>query len=402
VAAAIPVDAPSSLARVAVDYAANVQPGQVVIVEADVATAGLAREVATAAYARGAKFVDVVYSDTFLKRVRAVAAGVTTLDFVPPWYADRLFTLASLGGAWIRMNPPVIPGVLDGLDPELVARDELPMIKERRELINSGALNWAFVPAPSRAWAAIVHSTQEPDDALALLWRQVARVCRLDTPDPARAWQERLDRLEDVARRLNALRLDALHLEGGGTDLSIGLLPTSVWTTIRTTSATGIEHVPNLPSEEVFTAPDPRRVEGVASATKPIVIAGTIVRGLRVRFEAGLATAIDADIGASAVQALCAKDDGASRLGEIALVDAESRVAAEETIFYSTLLDENVASHVAFGDSYARTVAGGSDRFRNRSKVHADVMIGGPELVVSGVTSRGHAVPIMRSGAWLL
>jgi aminopeptidase len=206
--------------------------------------------------------------------------------------------------------------------------------------------------------------------------------------------------LVGVSERLTELRLDALHFEGPGTDLRVGLLPSSRWLAARFETVDGIVHMPNLPSEEVFTAPDPTRVDGVVRSTKPLVVGGTIIRGLRVHFEGGRATSIEADEGGELLAQYARRDDGAARLGEVALVDAAGRIGPLDTVFYDTLIDENAASHIALGAAYEFT-AGEEDRGRiNRSQIHVDFMIGSPEVDVTGVTASGERVPVLRAGVW--
>src|SRR5204862_188863 len=194
------------------------------------------------------------------------------------------------------------------------------------------------------------------DDALDRLTSELVFVCRLDEDDPTGAWKARTDKLAAVAKRLTEHRFDSVRFERDGTDLTIGLLPTSIWDAARMTTREGIVHMPNLPTEEIFTAPDPARAEGVVRATKPLELGGTMIRGLRVRFEGGRAVEIDADEGAGALRERVATDEGASRLGEVALVDREGRIGQTGTTFYNTLLDENAASHIALGSAYEISV----------------------------------------------
>src|SRR5206468_6123688 len=210
---------------------------------------------------------------------------------------------------------------------------------------------WTLSPYPTRAWASLVYPELDGEEALERLWEDVAHVCRLDEPDPARAWHDRIEQIFQVASRLDALDLDALRFEGPGTDLTVGLLPSSRFAKEGGASQTrtGVRHVPNIPTEEVYTTPDPERTEGVVAATKPLDIVGSLVTGLRIRFEGGRAVAIDADQNAEALRARCSVDDGALRLGEVALVDRESRIGKLGRTFYTTLLDENAASHLALG-----------------------------------------------------
>ncbi|HSD81572.1 MAG TPA: aminopeptidase, partial [Solirubrobacteraceae bacterium] len=188
--------------------------------------------------------------------------------------------------------------------------------------------------------------------------------------------------------------------EGPGTDLTVGLLPTSRFIAARFETVDGIVHMPNLPTEEIFTAPDPRRCEGVVRATKPLVVGGSIVRGLEVEFRDGAAVRIDAGENADVLRAWAARDEGASRLGELALVDGEGRIGALDTVFFDTLLDENAASHVALGSAYEITVGAEDHPNVNRSQIHVDFMIGSDDVSVTGVTSGGERVPVLAGGAW--
>jgi aminopeptidase len=391
------------LAELIVGLGANVQPGQVMALSTEPGKEPLARAIAAAAYRRGAKFVDVAYFDLHVKRARLLHAPAETLDFVPPWYGQRMLALGEQRCARVALSGPVEPGLLDDLDPTRVGRDQLPFIPEVGEVVNERTTNWTAAPCPNPAWASLVHPDLDPAAALERLWDQVAHICRLDEPDPVAAWRSRLDDLKAAAERLSARRFDALHLEGPGTDLCVGLLPSSSWIAASFETVDGIRHVPNLPTEEAFATPDPERVNGVVRATKPLALPGTIVRGLSVRFDAGRAVEIEADTGADVLRALCARDDGAARLGEVALVDGQGRIGPLDTIFYDTLLDENAASHVAFGRAYEFTVDDPADRARaNVSAIHVDFMIGSDDLEVTGLTAGGERVPVLSGGRWRL
>jgi len=384
-----------------VSLGANVQPGQIVELRSELAHVELTRAIAAAAYRHGARFVDLWYIDSHIRRTRILEADEETLDFVPSWHRERVLSLGEQRCARIALSPLTTPGLFDDLDPARVARDRFPLIPEYMKVINDSTTNWTGATSPVSEWAQIVHPELEPEEALGLLWQEVLHVCRLDEPDPVAAWQSRLEALTTAERRLNERQFDALHFEGPGTDLTLGLLPTSTWRSGISHTVDGIAHLANLPTEETFTAPDPARAEGVVTSTKPLHLkSGALVNGLRVRFENGRAVQVDADVGAEALRAFCASDDGASRLGEVALVDGDSRIGALGTVFYTTLLDENAASHIAFGEAYADTV-GDEDRARaNESSIHVDFMIGGPDVDVTGITRAGERVPVLRRGAW--
>ena len=228
-------------------------------------------------------------------------------------------------------------------------------------------------------------------------------VLRLDEEDPIAAWRARVDTLVASAARLTERRFDALHLAGPGTDLEIGLLPGSRWEAPHFETVDGLEHMPNLPTEEVFTTPDPERTSGTVTSTKPLVlIDGTVVRDLVVRFEAGRAVEISASQGGQTLRTLTETDAGAARLGECALVDREGRIGHLGTVFYDTLLDENAASHIALGDAF-RAVLDEPDRDRaNQSEIHIDFMIGSDALTVTGITASGDRVAVLADGRWQL
>ena len=388
------------LAELTVRFGANVQRGQIVAIGTEPGKEELTRALAVHAYRAGARFVDVACFDLHVKRARILHADEDTLDYVPPWYGERLLALGEHRAARIGLTGPVAPGLLDDLDPARAGHDQLPFLKEAAKVVNDRTTNWTAVPCPTQPWAGLVHPDLEPSAALERLWEEILHVMRLDEDDPVARWQERADTLVGAAERLTERRFDALRFTGPGTDLRVGLLPTSTWMAARFSTVDGIAHMPNLPTEEVFTAPDPQRVDGTVTSTKPLVVGGTIVRGLRVRFEGGRAVEIDAEENAGVLQRYAERDEGASRLGEVALVDGEGRIGPLGTVFYDTLLDENAASHIALGSAYAFTV-GEEDRGRiNESAVHIDFMIGGPGVDVEGLTADGTAVPVLVDGAW--
>ena len=391
-----------ALAELAVALGANVQPGQIVSVVSEPGKEPLARAVAEAAYQRGAKFVDLHVFDPYFKRSRVLHADPETLGYVPPWAGAQVLALGEHRGASIALTGPVAPHLMDDLDPALVGKAMFPWLKEITEVVDARTTNWTGIPCPTEDWAALVHPGIEPGEALGRLWREIAHICRVDEPDPVAAWRSRLDQLVEVAGKLDALALDAVRYEGPGTDLTVGLFPSSRWQTTRFSTVGGIEHVANIPTEEVFTTPDPERVNGIVRATKPLFTSGAVISGLEVRFENGRGVAIDAEQGAGTMQALAAVDAGAARLGEVALVDRDSRIGAMEVVFFDTMIDENATSHIALGHGYGNALDD-QDRARmNSSGIHIDFMIGSSELAVTGLTLEGQEVPLLRDGTWQL
>jgi len=389
-----------AFADLAVDFSANVQPGQIVTVEAETGMEPIVRAVAERAYERGARFVDATYFDPYVKKARLQHAPDDTLEFVPEWYGKRMLQLGDVHAARIVFVPRVSPGILNGVDPKRAGRDQLPDIQERLEIINKRLVNWTIMPFPTQPWAELVYPDLDAEAALARLTEELAHVCRLDEDDPIAAWSERKETLHSVAARLTEQRFDAMRLEGPGTNLTVGLLPTSLWEGGSASTVDGVEHMPNIPTEEVYTTPDPTRADGVVRATKPLDVAGTIVRGLEVRFEGGHAVDIQADSGAEMLRERADHDADASRLGELALVDREGRIGTLGTTFYNTLLDENAASHIALGNAYEITVGAEDVPKINKSAIHIDFMIGGDDVQVTGITGDGKEVPVLLNGTW--
>jgi aminopeptidase len=389
------------LADLAIGFGANVQKGQIVAIGAEPGKEYLVRAIAESAYRHGAKFVDVGWFDPWVKRARIELADEDTLDFVPPWYGERVLALGDSRAARIALSGPSAPGLLEDLDPVRAGKDRLPSVKEAGKVVNDRTTNWSIVPCPTPAWAKLVHPELPEDEALPRLEEQIIHVLRLDEDDPIAAWRTRAETLIAVSERMTERRFDALHYEGPGTDLTIGLLPQASWQAARFETVDGIEHMPNLPTEEVFTTPDARRTEGHVTSTKPLVlIDGTVVRNLRMRFEGGRAVQVDADSAQDTMRTIVQRDEGAARLGEVALVDREGRIGKLDTVFYDTLLDENASSHIALGQGFPFLLDGADTSAVNESQLHIDFMIGSNDLRVTGITSDGDRVPVLVDGNW--
>jgi aminopeptidase len=360
----------------------------------------LARAIVGAAYDAGAHQVEVNYGDAYVQLTRLERAPDDALGEVIPWVRERPQQLADLQGALISLSVPVAPGLLDAVDPARIGRDTV-VLREAMEVLAKRALNWTIVPGPNAAWATLVHPELSAEEAYDKLWAEIAHICRLDEEDPTAAWQERSDALAEAAARLVAAELDSLHFSGPGTELTVGLLPGVDWTGGKFETAWGRVHLPNLPTEEVFTSPDPERTEGHVTSTKPLLVAGRAVEGLRIRFAAGRAVEIEADSGAPLLRELVQRDADAARLGEVALVDGSGRIGSTGSVFHDTLLDENAASHIALGAGFKHLAVDEDSAARiNESAVHTDFMIGGPSVQVTGQTVSGREVPVLIDGRW--
>jgi aminopeptidase len=392
-------------AELAVRIGANVQSGQDVVVTCLVEHADVAREVAREAYRAGAKHVVVVYNDLHLRKAAIELGPESEVGWSAPYLLDWIRRWSTENPAVIALTGNPSPTLLGDLDPALVGRSDPRDIRAAfLENIQGRHVNWTIVAAPNSGWATEVFG--EPD--LDKLWDAVAVSTRLDEADPVAAWRAHTGMLQARADALNERAFDAIRFRGPGTDLIVGLIPGSHWRCATFETAGGISHVPNLPTEEVFTSPDWRRADGHVRSTYPLVASGTKVTGLEFRLEDGKIVDVEAESGADVVRAQLATDDQAPYLGEIALVDGSSPVKRTGLVFSDTLFDENATCHIAFGAGLPDTLDGVLPREElleagiNISAIHTDFMVGGEDVDVDGLAADGSATPIIRGDAWQL
>jgi len=304
------------------------------------------------------------------------------------------------------------PDQLKDEDPQLISAVQQSIaraVREFREHISRNDTNWTVAAAAATAWARRVFPDVDPVQGTAKLWQAIATLCRLDEPDPVSAWRVHLDELAQRRDRLNRSRYDALRYRGPGTDLTVGLPEGHTWVSGQSTSRQGILFAPNIPTEEVFTMPHKDRVDGIVSSSRPLSYGGTLIEDFSLRFVQGRAVDVKAAKGEAVLKELIATDEGAARLGEIALVPHSSPVSRSGVLFYNTLFDENAASHAALGAAYKFTFSGGEqmddEAFAraggNRSAIHVDFMVGSADLDVDGVARDGSPEPLMRKGEWV-
>jgi aminopeptidase len=391
-------------AELTVRGAANVQEGQEVHIAALLAHAPLARAITEVAYEAGASFVHIDYRDPHEKLYRLRHAPVETLSFVPDWYDQQMAQLVERRAAFIQIAGNPEPHLFEGIDPDRLRRCIFWTTPSQLRVAMSNESNWTIVACPNEGWAQ--QMLGEPD--VARLWELVAAATRLDQPDPVSAWDAHMTRLEERAAALNERALDELHFSGPGTDLRVGLLPEARWMAARFRTSWGRPYIPNMPTEEVFTAPDFRRTEGRVRCTKPLSLGGHVVEGLELTFREGRIVKVDAATNGQAVEAEIGRDDGAARLGEVALVDNSSTVGRTGMVFRDTLFDENAASHIAWGAAVEHVFsellpeAAREETGINVSGVHTDTMIGSQEVDVYATTRSGETVTVIRQGDWVL
>ena len=384
-------------AELAVRVGANVAEGQIVFVTARVEHAPFAQALTRAAYDAGARYVDVFYTDQHARRAMIEHGPDDALDHTPAWLVERWQAMS--GNATIGTTGDPEPQLLADLPGERVGRARMTELMEvRMAQMGERAVNWTGLAYPTAGWATKVFG--EPD--VERLWDAVAFCTRLEEADPVAAWRAHMNSLERRAAALNERGFDAIRYRGPGTDLTVGLLGQARWMSARFETAAGIEFVPNMPTEEIFTAPDCRRADGVIKASRPLALSGDIVEGLTLTFEAGRIVKVAADHGAELVTAQLETDERARYLGELALVDGTSRVGQTGLTFFDTLFDENAACHIAYGFAVIEALTGEPGEGVNISKVHTDFMVGSPELEVDGLTRAGEVVPILREDVWQL
>ncbi|HUZ89389.1 MAG TPA: aminopeptidase [Candidatus Acidoferrales bacterium] len=388
-------------AELAVRVGANVGRGQLVEVRANVEHAPLARAIVRSAYQNGARYVQLNYSDNHARRALIEFGPDEALNWSSPWSLRFLHSLESEGGASINIVGDPEPRIFAGLDGAKVGRARpLHYHEVWGRLVGEKAVNWTIIACPTPGWASQVFG--EPD--VERLWNALETSVRLDEPDPVAAWSDHIDHLVERARLLNERRFDSLRYRGPGTNLSVGLLPSSTWHGGFSNSQAGRRHIANMPTEEVFTSPDRRRAEGVVRSTRPLGLNGALIRDLELTLHDGRVVKVTASSGEDVVRAQMAADPGAQQLGEVALVDAGSRVGQTGLVFFNTLFDENATSHIAYGHGFAFAVSSPTDRQAglSQSAVHTDFMVGAPEIEVDGLTAEGEAVPILREGRFQL
>ncbi|MDX8347918.1 aminopeptidase [Cognatiyoonia sp. IB215446] len=398
------------LADVAVRIGVNLQPGQDLLITAPIAALELVRRITVHAYKAGAGLVTPFFSDDEITLARYENASDESFDRAPKWLFEGM-AAAFKGGAARMAITGDDPMLLAEQDPAKVARVSKAHAiasKPAMEPIVGFEVNWNIVAYPSAAWAARVYPNVPVEEAQGKLMDAIYAASRLDGEDPLVNWNAHSARLQEQVDWLNAQNFSALHYTGPGTDLHLGLADGNIWKGGASPALNGVVCQPNIPTEEVFTCPHAYKVEGVVAATKPLAHQGNVIEDIAVRFEAGRIVEATASKGEDVLQALLKTDDGASRIGEVALVPHSSPISQSGLLFYNTLFDENASCHIALGQCYADTIEGGStltpDELKqkggNQSIIHVDWMMGSDAVDIDGITKTGERVPVMRGGEW--
>jgi aminopeptidase len=399
-----------SLARYAdaiVRASLGIEQGDTLVVQAQPEHRELSVAIAESAYRAGAKFVDIMTSDPLVMRARLLHGSDEAIGALSPWSRRRFREVSGSRGAIVQIAGDGDAGYLDGVPPERIATDFTRFSKQvaflRRAQLNLRA-RWSIAAWPTDYWAGQVYPELESLKAKRRLAQDLLRFSRLADEDGkgASGWLKHLRTLGRRSEKLTKLALAGLELRGPGTELDVGFVSGTRWLGGPETLVDGKTQAPNMPTEEVFTSPDARATNGTFRCTFPLSFRGRLIHGLRGEFSNGRLVRLEADSDDDRdfVAAYIDTDRMGRRLGEVALVDASSRIGQTGRIYYNTLLDENAAAHIAFGAGFGGTRSETPARGVNRSSMHLDVMIGSPELEATGIDSSGRRIPLIRKGAW--
>jgi aminopeptidase len=372
--------------------------------------APLVREVAKAAYRAGARYVDVLWGDEALLKTRVQEAPRDSFDEFSDWQIKAISEMLEHDGAHltIRSNNP---DLMNGEDPEAVDQIQKVYLQKYADFsqkIGQNLINWLVIAAAGPVWAARVFPDLEPAEAEKRLWEAIFSITRVDQPDPVAAWEKHVRELRSRSEYLNAKQYAALHYKAPGTDLTVGLPPGHFWNSAGSTAQNGIFYIANMPTEEIFTLPHKDQINGYVSASMPLSYTGSLMEGFSLTFENGHVVKATAERNEAVLQKLVNADEGASSLGEVALVPHSSPIAQSGLLYYDPLIDENAASHLALGRAYKFTLKGAENmsdedfqaRGGNVSMVHVDFMIGSGEMDIDGLRTDGATEPVMRQGEW--
>ncbi|MBM7703637.1 aminopeptidase [Metabacillus iocasae] len=397
-------------AELAVKVGVNIQPGQVLRINAAISSADFVRKVAKKAYDAGAKDVYVDWSDDELTRMKYDLAPEEAFSTFPQWKAQSLEELVENGGAVLSVISSN-PDLLKGVDPTRIAAMQKvsgQAMKNFRKAIQSDKISWSIVAVPSKDWAAKVFPNLPEHEQESKLWDAIFKSVRVDVDNPVQAWKEHDASLHKKSDYLNAKKYKKLHYKASGTDLTIELPEKHIWVAASSINENGHEFMANMPTEEVFTVPHKTGVNGYVSSTKPLSYGGNLIENFTLTFKDGKIVDVKAEKGYETLKNLVETDEGSHYLGEVALVPHNSPISNSNVIFYNTLFDENASNHLAIGSAYAFCLEGGKTMSKeelasngaNDSITHVDFMIGAADMDIDGILEDGTAEPVFRNGNW--
>ncbi|WP_346775144.1 aminopeptidase [Bacillus sp. RO1] len=399
-------------AELALKVGINLQENQPLVINAPISAAPFVREVAKIAYKLGAKYVHTEWNDEQLTKITYETASTDSLQTVREWKVKGMEEMAEDGAAFMSIVASN-PDLLKDVDPERVSisnKAQAKAMQNYRKYIQTAKVSWAIVSVPSQEWAAKLYPGKSPEDQVASLWENIFQVTRVNENDPVEAWNKHIKTLQEKLHVLNSKKYKKLHYKAPGTDLTIELPNEQVWLGGGMNNDQGTYFVPNLPTEEVFTAPVKTGVNGVVASTKPLNLNGNLVDNFSLTFKEGKVVEFTAEQGYEVLKKLLETDEGALHLGEVALVPHSSPVSKQEVIFFNTLFDENASCHLALGSAYPINIEGGAKMSKeeleakgiNTSMIHVDFMIGSGELNIEGETEDGVKEAIMTDGEWAI
>ena len=400
-------------ADLVISYGLNVQQGQLVNISSEVIHRAFVGLLVEAAYRKGARYVNVELVDPLHVRGRILHSRSEHLGSLPAFFSAKFSEFVDVGAANLKVLGPECPDYLSDLDCTAVndVRKATYQAAKRfyTEGIGRSKVHWCVIAAATPAWGEKIFPELRGRVAEEMLWGEIFKICRVDHDDYVERWREHNLRLKRRAERLTALGIRELRFSGPGTDLSVGLSPKALFKGGMDRSASGHEFEPNLPTEECFTTPDWRRTEGVVAATRPFYVNGKLIKDLTITFKNGLISGFSCSEGASTLDSYLKSDEGANRLGEVALVGVDSPVFASGLTFQEILYDENAACHIAVGSAYKGCLQGGAEISDeecaalgcNVSSVHTDIMISNEEIDVQAVLEGGKAIDLLVRGRWV-
>lgn len=373
-------------------------------------TAPLVREVASAAYKAGARFVDVIWGDEELMKTRVKMAPRDAADEYSTWHIAALTNIIEHGDALLTIASHD-PDMLRGLDSDFIGAMQKSHLKNFSPVsasVSRNAINWCVVAGASPAWAKKVFPKLSAEKAEAQLWKAIFAATRVDQPNPIKAWEKHIADLRGRSKYMQTKQYSALHFKGPGTDLTVGLARGNKWVSAQSMAENGVIFTANMPTEEMFSLPDRNRVDGTVAATMPLSYSGTLIENFSVTFENGKIVKVNAKRGEAMLKKLVEIDEGSSHLGEVALVPHSSPISQRGHLFYNTLFDENASCHIAIGSGYRFTLIGGEELTNeefmqsggNVSMAHVDFMIGSGKTDIDGIKEDGSREPVMRKGEW--